>query len=145
MVMRDFNDISSTAAIKKYFDQLHVNKGESLDMHNILGMSDKRMLFKDIASDFKIIGGTGRGVFIPCDDASKKLLEQLRAGVRNRSLMRKAGQYIVNVYENQFLKLQGAGVIDVVDENINVLADMSIYDVHKGLIVNIDDGVGVFF
>lgn len=145
MVMRDFNDISSTAAIKKYFDQLHVNKGESLDMHNILGMSDKRMLFKDIASDFKIIGETGRGVFIPCDDASKKLLEQLRAGVRNRSLMRKAGQYIVNVYENQFLKLQGAGVIDVVDENINVLADMSIYDVHKGLIVNIDDGVGVFF
>lgn len=145
MVMRDFNDISSTVAIKKYFDQLHVNKGESLDMHNILGMSDKRMLFKDIASDFKIIGETGRGVFIPCDDASKKLLEQLRAGVRNRSLMRKAGQYIVNVYENQFLKLQGAGVIDVVDENINVLADMSIYDVHKGLIVNIDDGVGVFF
>lgn len=145
MVMRDFNDISSTVAIKKYFDQLHVNKGESLDMHNILGMSDKRMLFKDIASDFKIIGETGRGVFIPCDDASKKLLEQLCAGVRNRSLMRKAGQYIVNVYENQFLKLQGAGVIDVVDENINVLADMSIYDVHKGLIVNIDDGVGVFF
>ena len=59
--------------------------------------------------------------------------------------MRKAGQYIVNVYENQFLKLQGAGVIDVVDENINVLTDMSIYDIHKGLIVNIDDGVGVFF
>ena len=57
----------------------------------------------------------------------------------------KEGQYIVNVYENQFLKLQGAGVIDVVDENINVLTDMSIYDVHKGLIVNIDDGVGVFF
>lgn len=72
-------------------------------------------------------------------------MEQLRAGIRNRSLMRKAGQYIVNVYENQFLKLQGAGVIDVVDENINVLADISIYDIHKGLIVNIDDGVGVFF
>ena len=145
MLLQEVDDISSTAAIKKYFDLLHEYKGESLDAHNIMKMSDKEMLFKDIASDFKIIGETGRGVFIPSDDVSKKLLEQLRAGVCNRSLMRKAGQYIVNVYENQFLKLQGAGVIDVIDENINVLADMSIYDVHKGLIVNIDDGVGVFF
>ena len=65
--------------------------------------------------------------------------------MRNRSLMRKVGQYVVNVYENQFLKLQGAGVIDVLDENINILTDMSIYDDKKGLIVAVDEGIGVFF
>lgn len=58
--------------------------------------------------------------------------------------MRKVGQYVVNVYENQFLKMQGAGIIDVLDENINVLTDLSFYDEGKGLIVNVDDGIGVF-
>ena len=103
------------------------------------------MLFGDIADEFKLIGDTGRSLFIPCDDLSEELLAKLQAGVRNRSLMRKVGQYVVNVYENQFLKLQGAGVIDVLDENINILTDMSIYDDKKGLIVAVDEGIGVFF
>lgn len=145
MVMRDFEDISTTEAIKKYFDLLHEYIGEGLDLHDILGKSDKRMLFSDIADEFKLIGDTGRSLFIPCDDLSEELLAKLQAGVRNRSLMRKVGQYVVNVYENQFLKLQGAGVIDVLDENINILTDMSIYDDKKGLIVAVDEGIGVFF
>lgn len=145
MIMQKFIDISSAAAIKKYFDLLHEYKGASLDSHNILGMSDGRMLFSDIADDFKLIGDTGRSIFIPYDDISQKILSQLQAGVRNRSLLRKAGQYIVNVYDNQFLKLQGAGIIDVLDENINVLADMSAYNQDKGLLVDIDEGIGVFF
>ena len=145
MVMRDFEDISTTEAIKKYFDLLHEYIGEGLDLHDILGKADKRMLFSDIADEFKLIGDTGRSLFIPCDDLSEELLAKLQAGVRNRSLMRKVGQYVVNVYENQFLKLQGAGVIDVLDENINILTDMSIYDDKKGLIVAVDEGIGVFF
>ena len=145
MVMRDCEDISTTEAIKKYFDLLHEYIGEGLDLHDILGKSDKRMLFSDIADEFKLIGDTGRSLFIPCDDLSEELLAKLQAGVRNRSLMRKVGQYVVNVYENQFLKLQGAGVIDVLDENISILTDMSIYDDNKGLIVAVDEGIGVFF
>ncbi len=149
MVMQEFEDISSTVAIKKYFDLLHeyiggkLNEGSGLDTHDILGKTAK-MLFSDIADEFKLIGDTGRSVFISCDDYSEKLLAELKAGVRNRRLMRKVGQYVVNVYENQFLKMQGAGIIDVLDENINVLTDLSFYDEGKGLIVNVDDGIGVF-
>lgn len=149
MIMREYDDVSSTAAIKGYFDRLHnyiggeLPEGNGLDTHDILGKCVK-MAFSDIADEFKLIGDTGRSVFIPCDDYSEELLAKLKAGVRNRSLMRKVGQYVVNVYENQFLKMQGAGVIDVLDENISVLTDLSIYDVNKGLIVNVDDGVGVF-
>ena len=145
MVVQKYADISSTVAIKEYFDRLHEYKGnEGLDVYNILGKSDK-MLFSDIAANFKLIGDTGRSIFIPCDDVSRELLAKLRAGVRNRALMRKAGQYVVNVYDKQFIKLQGAGIIDVLDENISVLTDLSIYDEYKGLMVNVDEGIGVFF
>lgn len=143
MVIRDYADIASVEAIKIYFDRLHDYKGEGLDLRKIISRSDD-LPFSDIADDFKLIDDTGRSVFIPCDEESEKLLAQLRKGVRNRSLLRKAGKYVVNVYENQFLKLQGAGIIEVLDENINILTDIAIYDEHKGLVVNVDDGIGIF-
>ena len=143
MIIRDFADIASVEAIKTYFDQLHDYKGEGLDLRNIISRSSD-LPFSDIADDFKLIDDTGRSVFIPCNEESERVLIQLRTGVRNRSLLRKAGKYVVNVYENQFLKLQGVGIIEVLDENINILTDMAIYDEHKGLVVNVDDGIGIF-
>lgn len=139
MIIRDFADIASVEAIKKYFDRLHDYKGESLDLHNIISRSND-LPFSDIADDFKLIADTGRSVFIPCNEESKKLLAQLREGVRNRSLLRKAGKYVINVYENQFLKLQGIGAVEVLDENISILIDEKLYDAHKGLLVDIAEG-----
>ena len=140
MIIRDFADIASVEAIKKYFDLLHDYKGEEgLDVHKIISESSK-LAFSDIADKFKLIGDTGRSVFIPCDEESKQLLSQLRAGVRNRSLLRKAGKYVVNVYENQFLKLQAIGAIEVLDENISILLEKKLYSDNKGLIVDIADG-----
>lgn len=144
MVIREYADIASVEAIKKYFDQLHDYKGESLDLRNIISRSSN-LPFSDIADDFKLIDDTGRSIFIPCNEESNELLAKLREGVRNRALLRKAGRYVVNVYENQFLKLQEAGIIEVLDENINILTDMAIYNEHKGLVVNVEDGIGLFF
>ena len=139
MIIRDFADIASVEAIKTYFDRLHDYKGEGLDLRKIISRSSD-LPFSDIADDFKLIDDTGRSVFIPCDEESKKLLAQLREGVRNRSLLRKAEKYVVNVYENQFLKLQGIGAIEVLDENISILLEEKLYSDNKGLIVDIVGG-----
>ena len=102
------------------------------------------MPFKDIAREFVLIGNSGRSVFVPYDEKSKELLQQLKCGVRNRDLMRVVGQYVVTIYENQFQKLAGQGALELLDESLCVLNDMERYDREKGLIIDMDNGVGVF-
>lgn len=139
-----YEDMASVEAIKSYFHELHMLKGEGLDVKNIVNRSDKTYPFKDIARDFVLIGNSGRGVFIAYDEESQALLQQLRAGVRNRGLLRAVGQYMVNVFDNQFQRLAGQGALDILDENLCVLIDTERYDKEKGLIIDMDDGVGVF-
>lgn len=139
-----YEDIASVEAIKEYFDELHILKGEGLDSKNILTRSDKSFPFKDIANDFVLIGNSGKSILIPYDDESKALLSQLKAGVRNRNILRSVGQYVVNVYDNQFQKLTGQGALEVIDENICVLLDLERYDGERGLIIDMDDGIGMF-
>ena len=139
-----YEDVASVEAIKEYFDELHILKGEGLDSKNILTRSDKSFPFKDIANDFVLIGNSGKSILIPYDDESKVLLSQLKAGVRNRNILRLVGQYVVNVYDNQFQKLTGQGALEVIDENICVLLDLERYDGERGLIIDMDDGIGMF-
>lgn len=136
-------DIASVEAIKDYFDELHILKGDRLDVKNIISRSGKDFPFKDIARDFVLIDNEGKNIFIPCDEESKILLQRLRNGERNRELLRAVGQYTVNVYPNQFDKLRGQGALDIIDDNIAVLIDTEKYDMQKGLIVNIEDGLGI--
>lgn len=143
-IRANHEDIASVEAIKDYFDELHVLKGDKLDVKEIIARSNKSFPFRDIAHDFVLIENEGKNIFIPYDDESKILLQKLEDGIRNRELLRAVGQYIVNVYPNQFEKLHEQGALDIIDDNIAVLVDMNKYDEQKGLIVNMEDGVGVF-
>lgn len=143
-IRQKFTDIASLEAIKQYFQELHELRGEGLDAKDIISRSDASLPFKDIARDFVLIGNSGRSVFVPYDEKSKELLQQLKCGVRNRGLMRVVGQYVVTIYENQFQKLAGQGALELLDESLCVLNDMERYDREKGLIIDMDNGVGVF-
>ena len=50
----------------------------------------------------------------------------------------------LTIYDNQFQKLAGQGALDVIDENIWVLVDLERYDRERGLIIDMDNGVGMF-
>jgi len=139
-----YEDIASVDAIKDYFDELHNLEGDNLDVKKIIARSDRNFPFKDIARDFVLIDNEGKNIFIPRNEESKILLQKLRNGVRTRELLRAIGQYTVSVYSNQFDKLRGQGTLEIIDDNIAVLIDMEKYDMKKGLIVNMEDGVGVF-
>ena len=152
MIFREFADISSVDAIKEYFDKLHNFKsgkigvnGDGLDIYGLVNPENvKEFAFADVARDFVLIDENGYSIFIPYDDNGKEILKQLKMGVRNRDLMRKAGQYVVNVYENQYKFLEGQGVLERLDESISVLLDCDKYSEDVGLMTNVEDGIGVF-
>ena len=102
--------------------------------------------FTEIAKDFKLIEEDSRPVFIPVDDDldNQKILTQLIASVCNRSILRKANQYMVSVYENQFEKLWETNKLDALDLGLYVLKDPAVYDPDTGLVVNMEDGIGIF-
>ena len=62
--------------------------------------------------------------------------------------MRKVGRYIVTVYTKRnggpFEQLAARGKIRMLDENLAVLTDMTVYDAQKGLLSNVGEGEGMF-
>lgn len=144
-IWRDFSDPSSTEAIKAYFDQLHNVKGESLDKKGILkNIDSKAMKFADIAKDFRIIEEDEHAVFIPEGEEAQEIFEFLRRGVRNRNLLRKAGKYMVNLYDKQYNQLAGMGKLEELDLSISVLTDLSVYEKRIGLNIPMEEGLGLF-
>ncbi|WP_441561117.1 CRISPR-associated helicase Cas3' [Colibacter massiliensis] len=143
MVMQKHADISSVEAIKEYFDLLHSYKDESLDKKGILETVGKYN-FRNAAHDFVLIEENTKNILIDSDSVSHNIISDIRLGIRNRHLMRKAAMYTVQVYERAYKKLLETGKIEIIDENINVLLDENIYDIHMGLIVDESDGIGLF-
>lgn len=148
MVAKDHADIASAESIKTYFDQLHYTLGEDqLDSKDVLKRLEvNKPAFTEIAKDFKLIEEDSRTVFIPIDDDldNQKILAQLRSGVCSRSILRKANQYMVGVYENQFRKLEETNKLEALEFGLYVLTDPAAYDPDTGLVVNMEDGIGIF-
>lgn len=51
---------------------------------------------------------------------------------------------MVSVYENQFEKLWETNKLDALDLGLYVLKDPMGYDPDTGLVVNMEDGIGIF-
>ncbi len=157
-VGRRYEDIASLEAIQAYFNQFHLFEDENLDQKGILKLinGDKvRFPFRQIAAKFILIEELTRPIFIPYDQVGKELETRLRNGERSRSLLRHVGQYCVNVYtagngndvigKQPFERLFAHGKIEKLDETINILTDMNLYDESMGLLVDLGEGAGVFF
>lgn len=139
-LLGEYEDIAGLAAIKSYFDKLHYFKGDdALDKKDILGELEKYN-FAEVGKKFRLIEEETRAIFIDNNDESHKILIQLKLGIWNRGLMRKAGMYIVSVYERQYEQLLKLGKIEVIDDDLAILTDESVYDKHVGLNINMDDG-----
>ena len=64
------------------------------------------------------------------------LLEQVKSNGITYSLMKQLAQYSVNVRNNDMKKLQEAGAVEEIIENVFVIKDTSFYDDNVGLIIN---------
>ncbi|HWR24060.1 MAG TPA: CRISPR-associated helicase Cas3' [Feifaniaceae bacterium] len=149
-LMRECGDIGSPAAIRAYFEQLYHHQGLALDQKDIVGRLEAGALsfsfpFASIAQEFHLIEQNTRQILIVPDNepTAREIADRLRQGVRSRELLRGAGQFSVNVYENAYCALLGAGALDVLDDELAVLRDASLYDRQTGLRAP-DTGIGVW-
>ncbi|MFQ6817932.1 MAG: CRISPR-associated helicase Cas3' [Blautia sp.] len=147
LLITERTDISSLLGIKKYFETLYHFRGESLDKKKILEeFKNKRYNFAKAASEFNLIEENTKTVFIPREPEAAKLLDQIRYHGYTKSGMRKAGQYCVQLYENEFKKFRGAGMVRLISENITDFYELVNEDVYcddTGLDLGINSGMAV--
>lgn len=149
---QESKDMASPTTIRAYFEQLYRYKGSSLDRENIVGRLEDGIKFRppsfafaSVAEKFHLIEQSTRQILIALDDepAAVEVANQLRQGFRSRKLLRDAGQFSVNVYENAYDALCGAGALEILDEELAILRDVSLYDGQIGLCTP-STGIGVW-
>lgn len=147
MLLSEGEDISSLHGIEKYFEALYHFRGDSLDKKKIFEeFKDKRFNFAKAAKEFKLIEENTLTVFISREEEAEELLWQIKRQGYTKSGMRKAGQYCVQLYENDIEKLLGAGMLRQVPggiENFYELVDSGQYSEEMGLDLGIEFGMAV--
>lgn len=148
-VIADNRDISDMESITQYFEMLYHIKGDSLDKKKILDeFQNKRYNFAKVGKEFKLIEQDTKTIFINYEEEANETLCLLKERGFTRSGMRKASQYCITVYENEFNKLYGIGAIQPISEDIEdfyELRDEEKYTEKIGLELELDDGAAVFF
>lgn len=147
MLLSEGEDISSLHGIEKYFEALYHFRGESLDKKKIFEeFKDKRYNFAKAAKEFKLIEENTLTVFISREEEAEELLWQIKHQGYTKSGMRKAGQYCIQLYENDIEKLRGAGMLRPISEDIEdfyELVDSGQYSEEMGLDLGIEFGMAV--
>lgn len=142
---KNFSEIDSPPAIKFYFDYLHKLDGNNLDRKEILSKLSKEWKFKDIAEKFRLIEEYTKSILIPYDEVARNIARSLLSGEVSRALLRKAGKYIVNVYDETFKEMLAAQKITMIDESLAMLTDFNLYDRNTGLNQQIESGMALIF
>ena len=85
-------------------------------------------------------------VFVSKEKEAEEILQQIRWQGYTKSGMRKAGLYCVQLYEGDIEKLQGAGMLRLISEDIEdffELVDKEQYTEEMGLNLGIESGMAV--
>ncbi|MDR1184130.1 MAG: CRISPR-associated helicase Cas3' [Coriobacteriales bacterium] len=146
---RTYQDIASLDAIREYFERLRYIIGEEgLDKNSVIqefntGLGSASFPFKTISQMFHLIEDNTRSLIVSDGDEAEALICRLRFGERTRGLFRAVQRYSVSLYENDWRKLHEMGVIEVIDEEVMVLAKQY-YDVRYGVPLAPKGGIGLF-
>ncbi|MBM3128230.1 MAG: CRISPR-associated helicase Cas3' [Chloroflexi bacterium] len=155
-ILRDYADNpDSIQAINAYFSMLYnLQDSGAFDAKKILSFFDKQtgeldFDFKTAAENFRLIENNQVAVVIPYKDEAREILEQARYHPYPFKFARQLQTYTVNIYQNEFEKLQSKGVIETCNETYQVLTVAGMkefYNENTGLVLPADvGGEAVFF
>ena len=138
----EYEDIASLDAISAYFSRLYRFRGEQgLDTKNILKqLSERSIPFAAVADQFRLIETDTVPILIDQEPEAIRLVEQIRRGECSRQLARDAGQYCVNLYRNDFDRMNGAGLLEMLDLGFYRLRNPEQYSMSKGLEIQAERG-----
>lgn len=148
-IRSQMEDWCSPEAVRAYTQALYDFKGEALDRDRIIDAFEKgrggcSFPFAQVAEEFHLIGTETKAILIPPADDPENIVAQLRAGVRTRSLLRKANPYLVTVYPEHYKELVSCGAVIPLDEDWGLLTEENRYDPQKGLSLERDEGQALF-
>ena len=123
-------------AIKMYFDNLYYYR----DIDKTHKVFDKKGIingltnleFDSVAQKFKMIENDTKSLYI-CTEKNKKEIDDLRHGNYSKELFRNLQQYVVNLYERDFDRLNEVCAVEYVDNSFYVLADNTYYSEKLGI------------
>ena len=95
--------------------------------------------FAAIAREFSLIDTPTCTVYLPVGEGAL-LCRRLQEVERSRSLFRSLGLYSVAVYKKHFEALDRAGALTMPEEGVAILTDLSLYDPHTGLAMDVEQG-----
>ncbi len=130
------SDWFAPETMTQYFKQLYcrIESFDEKDMKQYL-YKIKEIYFKTAANEFKLIDDKGISLVVTWGD-STKLIEEFKTCGPSYSLMRKLGQYTVNVYERDFKALQSMGVVKEIFDGVYVMEYARQYDQYLGLVTD---------
>ena len=148
MLLSEEREISDLDTIERYFEALYHFRGEGLDKKKILDeFKNKEYNFVKAAQKFKLIEENTKTIFISKEAEAEEILRQIQLKGYTKADMRRAGQYCVQVYETEFEKMQGAGMLRPVSGDISdlfVLVSQNEYKEDIGLSLEIESGTALF-
>lgn len=142
-------DLDAPEAIQTFFQNLYNIRGDALDTKKIVprferGAQTGSFPFRTVGQEFRLIESNTCTILIPETSAGADCAARLRAGERTRGLLRDAGRYSVNVYERHYKELCDLGIVEPLDSELAVLADLDSYSALTGLALTPVCGKGIF-
>ncbi|MDI1495088.1 MAG: CRISPR-associated helicase Cas3 family protein [Cenarchaeum symbiont of Oopsacas minuta] len=140
-IMDKFKNPLSPKAMLEYFKKIYwtniVGDSDGLDKKNIMklcfsGCDNMEFGFMSMAHKFKLMNDVTKSIIIRYDEHANFLIEELKKKQKLGDITKRLQPYIVQVYKNDFIRLESAGAISKVaeekfDDQFWVL-DNQIYD-----------------
>jgi CRISPR-associated endonuclease/helicase Cas3 len=125
---------------EKYFSELYW-KANSLDSKDIISLLSREqqegsIYFRTAAERFRLIDDSLQKTILVRYGEGETLIDLLKSKGPERWLMRKLQRYTVNVYNADFNKMLGEGVIEEIQPKIFALASGITYSKDVGLLVD---------
>ena len=134
--------------VTRYFEMLYHMRGESLDKKKICEeFNGGWHHFATVEREFKLIDENTVTVFVNQEEDAQEVIQDLKNKGFTKSGMRRAVQYCVNLYKQEFEKYNDAGMLKLVSEDIKdfyELTDLEQYSEETGLNLEVDCGMAVW-
>lgn len=152
-VVRGTAALDAPETVERYFTALRQYTGEETDHLRIIPRFENAFQnsafpsfpFASVAKEFHLIDQNTRAVLVPRTEEARTIAERLQNGERSRDLLRKAGQHSVNVYDGHFNALSSRGALKMLEDDLAILTDMSLYSRDTGFALLSDSGMGILW